>query len=171
MKKAYIRDITYIALFVAVLSILAQISIPVSVIPITLQGFAVALCGYTLNRKKATIAITVYLLLGAVGAPVFASFKGGFYVLLSYTGGFLWGFIPYALLCALSKGKKAIFLGIIGVLSCHALGVIQYSLVSKASIWLSLAVVSLPYLLKDIALTIFAYFVANQIKKVLTKER
>ncbi len=166
--KPYIKELTRISIFVAVICILAQISIPISVIPITFQSFAIALCGYTLGKKKSLIAVFVYLLLGAVGAPVFASFNGGFHMLLSYTGGFLWGFIPFALLCALSQEVRlAIPFGIIGVIMCHLIGVIQYSLVSKTSIWLSFLVASLPYLLKDIILTVIAYFIARRINKII----
>ena len=94
MRNKHIRSITQIAICVAIMCILAQISIPISLIPITFQIFAVALCGYIMGLKKSIVAITVYILLGIVGAPVFAGFNGGFYVLLSYTGGFLWGFLP-----------------------------------------------------------------------------
>lgn len=165
--KHYIKELTLVSAFVAVICIVAQIAIPISVIPITLQGFAVALCGYMLGKKKSLIAVCVYLILGAVGAPVFANFNGGFHMLLSYTGGFLWGFIPYAFFCALSqKAKLAIPFGIMGVILCHLMGTIQYSLVSKASIWLSFLVASLPFILKDVILTVTAYFVARRINKI-----
>ena len=167
--KQYIRKITYIALFVAIISVLAQISIPISVVPITLQVFAVCLCGFILDTKCSVIAICAYLMLGTVGAPVFASFNGGFHVLLSYTGGFLWGFIPLALLCSISKSKKAIPLGIIGLFICHIIGIIQYSFVSNVSVWLSFIAVSLPYIAKDIILLILAYFVGERINKILKK--
>lgn len=166
--KSYIRDITLIALFVAVICILAQISIPISLIPITFQSFAIALCGYILGAKKSLVATIVYLLLGAIGAPVFASFRGGFHILLSYTGGFLWGFIPYALLCGISKNKRlAIPFGILGVLVCHIIGTIQYSLVSNSNIWQGFIVASLPFIFKDIILVIIAYFIAKRINKIL----
>lgn len=167
--RPYVKKITYIALFVAIISILAQISIPVSVVPITLQIFAISLCGFILDKKSALITVFVYLCLGAFGAPVFASLNGGFHMLLSYTGGFLWGFIPFMLLCSLSKSRKAILLGIIGLFICHLFGVIQYSLVSKTSIWLSFVVASLPHIIKDVILVILAYFVAERINKIIKK--
>lgn len=167
--KPYIKKITYTALFVAIIAILSQISIPVSVIPITLQTFAISLCGFTLGRKSSLVATLAYLALGAVGAPVFASFNGGFQTLLSYTGGFLWGFIPFVLLCSLTKSKLAIPFGISGLLLCHLSGIIQYSLVSDTTVWLSFLVVSLPYLAKDIILVILAYFLSTRINKIIKK--
>ena len=150
--KPYIKRITSIALFVAIISVLAQISIPISIVPITMQIFAIALCGYMLSLNSAITTVCIYILLGAVGAPVFATFNGGFHVLLNYTGGFLWGFIPLVILCALCKNKTSIPLGILGVIICHLVGIIQYSIVSKTSVWLSFIVASLPYILKDIIL-------------------
>lgn len=166
--KPYIRELTQIAVFVSVICILAQIAIPISIIPITFQAFAIALCGYTLGKKKSLIATCIYLLLGAVGAPVFASFRGGFYVLLSYTGGFLWGFIPFVFLCALVRQNKVgIILGIMGVFLCHIVGIIQYSLVAQINIWQAFIVASLPFILKDIILTISAFFIAGKINKTI----
>ena len=167
--KSYVKRITYIALFVAIISILAQISIPISLVPITFQVFAISLCGFVLDKKSALITICAYLCLGAVGAPVFASFNGGFQMLLSYTGGFLWGFIPFVFLCSILKNKKAIVLGILGLIVCHLLGVIQYSIISQTSIWLSFAVASLPHIIKDVILVVTAYFVAERINKIIKK--
>ena len=67
-----------IAMFTAVVAVLSQIAIPMpSGVPVTLQTLAVALCGYVLGSKKGAVSLLVYALLGAVGAPVFANFKGG----------------------------------------------------------------------------------------------
>ena len=166
--KPYIKELVRIAVFVAVICILAQISIPISLIPITFQVFAVSLCGYTLGKKKSVVAVLVYLILGAAGAPVFAGFTGGFHMLISYTGGFLWGFIPLALFCSLARSKKiGILFGIIGVILCHIIGVVQYSIIAKIGIWQSFIVASLPFVLKDIILVIISYFIAKRINKIL----
>ena len=167
--KHYVKGITFIALFVAIIAVLAQIIIPISLVPITLQIFAIALCGFTLDIKSSVATVLVYLLLGAVGVPVFAAFNGGFHVLLSYTGGFLWGFIPLTVLCSACKNKLSIPLGILGLLVCHLIGLIQYSLVSKTSLWLSFTVASLPHLLKDVILVVIAYFVSSRVNKILKK--
>ena len=85
--KLTILDMTQIAFFAALMAVCAWIVIPIPNIPFTLQVFAIfaALC--TLGGKKGTISIVVYILLGAVGAPVFAGFKGGLGVLTGMTGG------------------------------------------------------------------------------------
>lgn len=164
----HIKSLTQIALVVAVMCVCAQISFYVGAVPITAQTLVIAFSGYFLGFKKASAAVIVYLMLGAVGAPVFASFGGGFHVLISYTGGFLWGFIPYTMLCAVcNKRKLGIAFGILGMLSCHALGVLQYSLVSKTDIFVSFVVVSLPFLAKDVIFTVMAYFIAKRARKII----
>ena len=72
------------------LAIAAQISIPLpGGVPMTLQTFSVALIGFTLTRNKGVKAILIYLFLGVIGIPVFASAKFGLMTLFGVTGGFL----------------------------------------------------------------------------------
>ena len=98
----------YIGLFAVVIAICSWISIP-TVVPFTLQTFAVFLAVAVLGGKRGTLSVIVYVLLGAVGLPVFSGFKGGIGVLLNTTGGYIIGFIFSALLMwAFEKafGKK-----------------------------------------------------------------
>ena len=79
-------DMAYIGLFAVVIAICSWISIP-TVVPFTLQTFAVFLAVAVLGGKRGTLSVIVYVLLGAVGLPVFSGFKGGIGVLLNTTGG------------------------------------------------------------------------------------
>ena len=90
------KDLTKIALFVAVLTVSAYITVPF-VIPFTMQTFAVFLACFMLGGVKAFVAILVYVLLGAIGLPVFPGFKGGAGALLGPTGGYIVGFLFSAL--------------------------------------------------------------------------
>ena len=85
------RNLSRVALFAALMAICSWISIPAPV-PFTLQTFAVFLAPGLLGGKMGTIAVGTYLLLGAVGLPVFAGFSGGIGALLGATGGYLLGF-------------------------------------------------------------------------------
>ena len=70
-NREKITNIVMVGVFAAVLAVLSQISFPLpSGIPVTLQTFAVALCGYALGCKRGTLAVLVYIVLGAVGLPV-----------------------------------------------------------------------------------------------------
>ena len=94
-KKAY--NITVIAVSAALITICSWISIPVGPVPVTLQTLAVLAVLLTTGGRRGTMAIAVFLALGAVGAPVFAGFKGGPAAFIGPTGGFLAGFIAAAL--------------------------------------------------------------------------
>ena len=166
MRKSSIKRLTKIALLVAVLCVGSQISIPtIFLVPITIQTLLVATVGYLLSTKDSLFCIIAYVLMGAIGVPVFANFGGGFATLFGYTGGFIFGFIPLAVLCTLGKGWLKIMFGIIGVFVCHLIGVIQYLLVAKLPFFTSFVTMSLPYILKDVLLVILAFTFAALIKK------
>ena len=90
-------DIAVIAVSAALITICSWISVQVGPVPVTLQTMAVLAVLLTAGGRRGTIAITVYLALGAVGVPVFAGFKGGPAAFAGPTGGFLVGFIASAL--------------------------------------------------------------------------
>lgn len=91
-----IRQMTYIALCAALMAICSWISIPTS-IPFTLQTFGVCVAVGLLGTRGGFLSVLVYILLGAVGMPVFAGFQGGPGVLLGATGGYIIGFLFTAL--------------------------------------------------------------------------
>ena len=81
-KKGFsLRDMVLCALFAAILAVSAWLTVPGEV-PFTLQTFGVFAALGLLGGKRGTIAIALYLVLGAVGLPVFSGFRGGFGVLL-----------------------------------------------------------------------------------------
>lgn len=159
-------------LFTAILSVLSILTIPMpSGVPITLQTFAVALCGYVLGCKMGTASMAVYILLGFVGLPVFSGMKSGPAVIFGYTGGFLWGFLFLVLLCGWGMRRKHMIVKVLfslsGIAICHLFGVIQYSIVSGNSVLNAFLLVSLPYLLKDVLSVAGAYFVAVAVRRAL----
>ena len=93
-SKTY--DLVYIAVFAVVMAVCSWISIPAQV-PFTLQTFGVFMAVGVLGGKRGTLAVLVYVLLGAVGVPVFAGFSGGIGSLLGNAGGYIIGFIFSAL--------------------------------------------------------------------------
>ena len=98
------RDLCFCAIGAALIAVCAWISIPADV-PFTLQTFAIfAVCGL-LGGRRGTVSVLVYLLLGAVGAPVFAGFRGGFASLLGTTGGYLVGFVLLTLIIAFAQAR------------------------------------------------------------------
>jgi biotin transport system substrate-specific component len=76
-----------------ILFLTSQVSIPLQPVAITLQTVGVMLIGLTFQRKEAIGAVTTYLLLGAIGMPIFANFSGGIYKLTGPAGGYYFGFL------------------------------------------------------------------------------
>ena len=74
------------------IAVCAWISIPIE-IPFTMQTFGVFLALRLLKGKYGTLSILIYILLGAIGAPVFAGFSSGLGILLGPTGGYIIGFL------------------------------------------------------------------------------
>lgn len=170
IKKGKLTSAIEAALFTAIICIVSQIAIPTPLnVPITLQTFAIALCGYWLGLKWGLAATAVYIILGAVGLPVFSFFRGGTQVLTSATGGFIIGFLILSASCGIaSRFKKTslkLLLGIVGLLICHMIGILQFSFVSNTTLFEAAAVSSLPFLIKDIILVIASYPIAKKYKK------
>lgn len=165
--KTKLTRIAMTAVFTALLACLSQIAVPLPFgVSLTLQTFAVALCGYCLGPLYGTLSIVVYIALGAAGAPIFSSFRGGFTVLLGLSGGFIFGFLGLALLCGLAFNKKPLFiilLSLAGLLICHLAGVIQFKFVSRNTLLYSFLTISLPFILKDIISIAIAYFIAKKL--------
>lgn len=164
------KKLIIMGMFAAVLAVLTQIAIPMpSGVPITLQTFGVALIGYILGARMGTISTLVYVILGAVGVPVFSNFLGGINVLFGYTGGFIFGFIIMALLCGWGGAFKnkviRAILSLTGLIICHLLGTLQFSLLTGNGFLASLLLVSVPYIVKDMVSVFAAYLIAVRIKK------
>lgn len=171
-QKMNTKEIVCIGMFAAVLAVCSQIAIPMpSGVPVTLQTFAVALTGSVLAWKKGCISTLLYILIGVIGLPVFTGFRGGLQVLVSHTGGFLWGFIFIALLCGtgvmFQNRVVGIVLGMLGLLICHLLGCLQFMFLTNSSFIDSFVLISLPYLLKDAVLVIAGIVLGGKIRKQL----
>lgn len=132
--KLKTRDMAYIALFAVLMAICSWISVPAAV-PFTLQTFGVFLAVGVLGGKRGTLAVVLYLLMGAVGLPVFAGFSGGVGVLLGSTGGYIVGFVFLALVMwamerwAESKTWRVVLSMVLGLIVCYAFGTAWFMLV------------------------------------------
>ena len=172
-NKAY--DLVVIALFVALMAICAWITIPAAV-PFTMQTFGVFLALLLLGGKRGAICMAVYLLLGAVGVPVFSGFRGGVSALVGSTGGYLVGFIVSALLMWALTGfarrnrwTLAVALAV-SLLACYAFGTVWFVVVSvragKAMTFgTALSFCVLPYILPDAAKIWLAYFLSKRLRR------
>ncbi|MFC7457341.1 biotin transporter BioY [Brachybacterium sp. GCM10030267] len=94
--RTRLRDAVLVLAGTAVVALLAQVTIPLPLVPITGQTLGVILVGAALGSRRGAAAMLTYLLAGLAGAPIFAEFTGGPAAVLSPSFGFILGFVPAA---------------------------------------------------------------------------
>lgn len=164
-----IKKITKVALFAAILSVLSFVSIPIGTVPITLQTFGVFLAGLLLGAKEGAVACLVYILLGAVGLPVFAGGRGGLEVLIGPTGGYLISFPIAAFILGKGVNFKNRILDLLIVILCvffiYAIGVPYLKYVIGLDFDKALKIGMIPFIIPDIIKAVAAYFISVEVNK------
>lgn len=171
-NKTY--DMVYIAIFAVLMAICSWISIPMAV-PFTLQTFDVFMAVGILGGKRGTFAVLIYIILGAIGVPVFAGFSGGIGVLLSSTGGYIIGFLFSALVMWGMEtlwGKKPvvqILSMIVGLIVCYALGTIWFMIIyardtGAVGLGTVLGWCVIPFIIPDLVKIALAYVLSRRFR-------
>lgn len=178
-RRISTQSIVLVGMFAAVLAVISQISLPMpSGVPITIQVFGIALVGTVLGWKMGFFATVVYILLGAVGLPVFASFRGGIQVLVGMSGGYILAWPVMAVLSGIrpkteNKTRKLavmIILSIIGLMIVEFAGALQWSrLTSDMSLSAIIAYSFVAFIPKDVIITVVAVAIGNQMRKPLIR--
>jgi biotin transport system substrate-specific component len=166
-----------VALFAALTAAGTFIAVPVpgSAVPVVLQNLFALLSGLVLGPILGTAAVGVYLLVGAIGVPVFAGAKGGIAHFFGPTGGYLFGYALCALTAGLIAGKPkaerrtptwliAAAAGA-GLLAVYMPGVLRLKAVLKADWAKALAVGFLPFLVGDVLKAAVAIAVAGRLRR------
>lgn len=160
-RKIATKDLVLTALFAALTAVLAQIQLPIGPVPFNLAVFGAFLAGMLLEPAWAAASMGVYMLLGAVGIPVFAGFMGGPAVLLGKTGGYVIGYIFIALATALAV-KRSVKLPVIGaamlagLLICYGFGTAWFMAVTGADLVSALGWCVLPFIVPDVCKGVLA---------------
>lgn len=176
-NRRRVYDMAYIGIFTALIAICSWISIPTA-IPFTLQTFAVFLAVALLGGRRGTLAVVVYVLLGAVGVPVFGGFTGGIDIILRNTGGYIIGFIFSALVMWLLEsilGRKTWAQAVsmtVGLLVCYAFGTAWFMFVymrDTGAVGLStvLGWCVLPFLVPDAVKIVLALLLSRALRRPL----
>ena len=162
---------TSIALMAAVICVLGPLAIPVGPVPISLVPLAIFLCVYVLGTKRGTIAVLLYLLIGAVGVPVFSGFAGGFGKIAGPTGGYLLGYIFMALIAGwfIHRFYDSVvvqFLGmLLGLAVLYAFGTAWLSISAGMSFQAALAAGVIPFVAFDVVKIIISIILGRTIRK------
>lgn len=175
-----VKEITFTALMAAVCCILGPLSIPIGAIPISLSVLSVYLCVFALGTKFGTVSVLIYLLLGAVGLPVFSGFQGGIAKLAGPTGGYIIGFVFQAFVTGIfldiasrSEGIRKYVIQIIGMVIglavCYTFGTIWFMVSTSTPLAASLSTCVIPFLPFDALKIAIGAIVGNALRIALSK--
>jgi biotin transport system substrate-specific component len=171
MYKLNTRDLTYIAFFAALTGMLSYVTIPLPLVPITLQTLAVMMAGSLLTPKQAGLSMFVFLSLGAIGIPVFAGGHAGIGMIVGPTGGYLVGFLIGAVVISLLRGKtnnkyQLIFANIIGgIFVVYLIGVPWLSFMTHMSLAKAFVVGGLYFIPSDLIKAVVASVIAIKLNR------
>ena len=164
-SKFKVIDLVYIGLSAALIAVCSWISIPLPTVPITLQTMGVVL------------ATVVYILLGAIGVPVFSGFSSGLGVIGGATGGYIIGFIFTALIVGITADKTnklwaLVVSMIIGILVCYAFGTAWFAIVytnkgTPMGVGTILGMCVVPFLIPDAVKIVIAAVLTNRLKRFI----
>lgn len=167
-----LQKMTMTALMTAVICILAPLSIPIGPVPISFTALAIYLSLYLLGWKLGTVSCLIYILLGAVGLPVFSGFSGGIGKLLGPTGGYIIGFLPMAVLAgAIIERYHNRFIRFsamtAGMALCYVFGTIWFCIVMKTTVAAALSACVFPFIPGDMIKIMIALIGGPILKKRL----
>lgn len=161
MKNKKLANLVSCALFAAIICVLAPWSIPLTV-PITAATFAVYVSGGVLGVKRAWVSVLLYIVIGAVGVPVFSNFRGGISALVGPTGGYIIGYLPCVLICAafadlafrhkLGYVPSALIFAagaVVGTAVLYAAGTTWYIIMTKTALPAAISACVIPFLPGD----------------------
>lgn len=183
MTSNKVQRLAIIAIAAAFMAISSQITIPLPLVPLTLQTLSVGIIATVLKPSDSIFPILVYLVLGAIGLPVFAGGAAGFGVILGPTGGFLIGFLIQAQqvaqisklvnLLKTTKSKLSLFIvaNIIGTTWCLAMGTIWLSIASGLSLQAGFKAGFLPFIIPGLVKAILAAIIGYYIRHALRSNR
>lgn len=174
------RSIVFTALAIAIIAVSAWITVPLGPIPFTMQMFAITFAILVLTPRQCIAAIAGYLVLGAVGVPVFSGMRGGFGVLLGPTGGYLWGYLvgvaaAVGILQLLrSRGidnfATGVLAGVVFTLIAYMGGWMQYLAISGLDPLAAFVATVAPFIVPDLVKVVLATIVARGVIRALPQK-
>lgn len=177
MKKTNLYTLTACALMAALLCVLGPMTVPIGPIPITLANFILYLTVYLLGMKGALLTTVTYLLLGAVGLPVFSNFQGGLAKLLGPTGGFLFGDLFVALIGGylIERFHRNDWMSLLALILATAVlytfGAVWFVFLMKTTIAQALSVCVVPFIPLDLGKIVAAVVFGKLLRATLSRAK
>jgi len=176
MPVEALRRSVLASLMAALTAVGAYIYIPVGPVPIVLSSFFVLLSGLLIGGRWGLITMGLYLLVGAMGIPVFAGGKGGLAHFIGPTGGYLFGYVLSACVAGYisERGRGSAVLDIMGIvigsLSIYLIGIPWLKVVINLSWSKSFMVGMAPFLIGDVVKGAAAFIVARSVRPILSRQ-
>lgn len=173
MKKMNVVTMGLCALFAALSAVLSQISIPVEPVPINLTHVSIFIAAGLLGAKNGAVSQIIFVLIGAVGIPVFSGFSGGIGIILGPTGGFIIGYIGCTFVTGLivdrfGKSIKVLIPAMYaGWVVTYVFGIIWYVYITQSSFIAALLICVVPFIAGDIPKTILSAILVNRLNPIL----
>lgn len=159
-----------------ILGLAANISIPTYPVPFSLQSLAVLLVGAFLGRKLGALALIQYLLIGAIGFPVFANGNGGIAALMSPSAGYLYGYVLSAYIAGFAAERgydRKLLTGVIAFAIAHQVlfifGVVYLAFYFQTSLMDAIKVGYLPFVGIDFLKFVLATVIMFMLWRVRAK--
>ena len=164
------------SLMAALTAVGAYLHIPIGPVPIVLSTLFVLLSGLLLGSRWGLISMALYLLVGAIGIPVFAGGKGGLAHFFGPTGGYLFGYVLASWLTGLISERSRGILVVeilavfIGSLAIYGLGVPWLKIVTHLSWPKTFMLGMVPFLIGDAIKASVALILARAIRPALNRQ-
>jgi biotin transport system substrate-specific component len=171
-----LRWMVLASLMAALTAVGAYIHVPIGPVPIVLSTLFVLLSGLLLGGQWGLASMGLYLLVGAIGIPVFAGGKGGFAHFFGPTGGYLFGYLLAAWVAGVISERSRgllfldIFAVVFGSLAIYTLGVPWLKIVTQLSWTKTFMVGMVPFLIGDAVKASVALILARAIRPVLKRQ-
>jgi len=161
-----VRKMVLASLLASLTAVCAWLSLPIPPVSVTLQTFGILLALGTLGGKWGMVSTGLYLLLGIVGLPVFAGFRGGAAALLDGTGGFLWGFLLGAIVYWALERLGTLPAMCAAMAVCYLSGCVWFQVYAgNIGLFRAFLICVLPYLLPDAVKLWLAYSVSRRLRR------
>ena len=168
-----LRMLVFASLLAALMAAGAYLAVPIGPVPIVMQNMFVFLAGLLLGSRWALASVAVYLLIGALGLPVFAGGMGGIGRIVGPTGGYLIGYLPAVIIVGYISEKAAARIGydvlamICGTVVLYACGVTWLKILTGMTWTKTLTVGMYPFLIGDAVKIAAAALIAKALRPVI----
>ena len=162
------------SIFIALITLSGQIQIPIPItpVPITAQTFFIILT-CAIMKRYAIIPVGIYVLLGLLGLPVFAT-TSGIGELLTPSGGFIIGFVVMSLITGFIFERESIIHDVIACIvfniGCYCFGVVGFMINAHTGLCTAILACVVPFLIGDTIKTVIAELINIRLRNINTNK-